>query len=102
MAKRLSIKYGSLRQDTHDIPTGLYDPATFNFGYELEIHDRDFTGTATEIGHLSSDGVVIKMEGGRSDMNKAIVPTVASFSILMSTTEEDDFLEALTLASNFQ
>ena len=97
MAKRLFIKYGSLRQDTHDTPTGLYDPATFNFGYELEIHDRDFTGTATEIGHIGADGVVIKMEGGRSDMNKTIVPTIARFSILISTQEENDFLDALIL-----
>ena len=95
MAKRLFINYGSLRQDTHDTPTGLYDPATFNFGYVLEIHDRDFAGTATEIGYISSEGVALNMEGGRSDMNKVIVPTVATFSILMSTSAEDDFLDAL-------
>jgi hypothetical protein len=97
MAKRLSIIYGSLRQDTHDLPTFVYDPATFNFGYELEIHDRDFVGTAASIGNIAAGGVTIKMQGGRSDMNKAIVPTVASFSILISNQAEEDFLTALTL-----
>ena len=98
MAKRLSIGYGSLRQDTHDLPTIIYDPLTFNFGWVVEIHDRDFIGVgdiAGSIGNISSDGVTIKMVGGRSDMNKAIVPTVASFSMLINSAIEESFLTDL-------
>ena len=94
MAKRLFIKYGSLRQDTHDAPTGLYDPATFNFGYELEIHDRDFTGTALPISEISSDGAVISQKGG-SDMNKVIVPSVLDFTMYVNSAGEDAFVEDL-------
>jgi len=94
MAKRLFINYGSLRQDTHDNPTFLYDPATFNFGYELEIHDRDFTGTALPISEISSDGAVISQKGG-SDMNKVIVPSVLDFTMYVNSAGEEAFIADL-------
>ena len=94
MAKRLFINYGSLRQDTHDTPTGLYDPATFNFGYELEIHDRDFTGTALPMSEISSDGAVISQKGG-SDMNKVIVPSVLDFTMYVNSAGEEAFIADL-------
>ena len=96
MAKRLFIKYGSLRQGDHDLPTFVYDPATFNLGYELQIHDRDYTGTPDEISEITSDGVVLSMKGGRSNMNKPIVPTLASFTMLINSTAEVSFVSDLT------
>ena len=94
MAKRLFIKYGSLRQDTHDAVTVPYDPATFNFGYELEIHDRDYPSAATQISEISSDGAVISQKGS-SDMNKVIVPTILSFTMFINSAAEQSFLEDL-------
>ena len=97
MAKRLYTTYSTLRQSDHDLPTGLYDENTFNFGWEVEIHDRDFVGVASEIGNLGREGVVLKMNGGRNNMNKVIVPTIASFSILVDSQAEEDFLTDLSL-----
>lgn len=95
MAKRLSITYGSLRQDTHDAVTVPYDPATFNFGYELEIHDRDYTGTLKAISEIGSDGAVISQKSGGANMNKIIVPSVLSFTMYINSTDEESFLTDL-------
>ena len=97
MGLRLYTTYNTLRQSTHDLPTYQYDPEIFNFGWKIEIWDRDYIGSSSEIEAIGADGVVLKMEGGRSDMNKAIVPTVASFSMLINTQAEEDFLTDLTL-----
>lgn len=95
MPERLSIKYGSLRQDEHDLPDFLYDPETFNLGYELQIHDRDYIGLVKEISEITSDGVILSMKGTRSNMNKPIVPTIASFTMLINSTDEAAFIDDL-------
>jgi hypothetical protein len=80
------------------LPTFQYDPLTFNFGWDLIIHDRDYVGAILNLDNITESGVVIKNEGGRGDMNKAIVPTVAEFTLLIDDQDTQDFIDDISLA----
>jgi len=98
MAERLKIKYNTLRQSQHDLPTFPYDPQTFNFGWDLIIHDRDYIGQPVALNNITDSGVVIKHEGARADMNQPIVPTVVEFTLLIDNQSTQDFIDDISLS----